>query len=344
MKTGVVIVNYNCAPYALDAALSAIGDDPEANVVIVDNASTDHSMRYFRDVLSEKCSHTSQAPVTDLPLPVFASISGLSHEIQLLADESVSAQVQLTILDVEDNNGFAAGCNIGIRFLQAAFDPDIFLLLNPDAILASGSICAFRDRLADPVVGLCGASILRFENPACAQAFGGARMNPMTLLGDNIGAGRSLDSAPDIERVENAMSYPLGAAMAFRKDYLEVAGYLDERFFLYYEEADWTRRGLPSRQPVWAREAIIYHRHGATAGSRQPNGERSALSDYHMARSRMLYALKWRPALWPFLFALSLGQSARRFLRGHPRQARAVLAGVIPGMRSPKSLISSVSG
>lgn len=331
MKTGAVIVNYNCAALALDAALSVLGDDWQAQVVIVDNASTDGSLQYFEDVFAGKLAHEPTSPATAQAAPIFAALSDVACGI---GPENAA---QLTVLGAEENKGFAAGCNLGLKFLQEAEDIDVFLLLNPDAVIAKGSLDAFRARLADPQAGLCGASVLRFENPACAQAFGGARLRPLTLLGENIGAGLSFDEAPDGETVERRMSYPLGAAMAFRKDYLDIAGYPDERFFLYYEEADWARRGLPSLRPVWARGAVVYHRHGAAAGSRQSAGERSALADYHMARSRMLYALKWRPHLLPALFLLSLGQSARRLCRGHWRQAKAVVAGVVPGTPSPTS-------
>ena len=278
MKVGVVIVNYNCAPLALDAALSAIGDDPSARVVIVDNASTDDSRGYFTRVIENDDMHQSEAPKAESDLPHFASLEDIATGFE-------SASAQLTVLYAEENKGFAAGCNLGLRFLQECCAPDMFVLLNPDAVLVQGAMDAFRARLSDQDAGLCGASILRFENPECAQAFGGASLNPLTLLGENIGSGKSLLAAPERAQVEKLMSYPLGAALAFRKDYLEIAGYLDERFFLYYEEADWTRRGEPMRKPVWARDAIVYHRHGAAAGSRQEGGERSALSDFHMARS-----------------------------------------------------------
>lgn len=312
MKTGVVIVNYNCARYAVDAALSALGDDPSAAVVIVDNASTDGSHRYFHAVQNKEACHEPASPnTTDV---CFADIS----------------KVDFSIIAAATNAGFASGCNIGLRNLQAGVDPDLYILLNPDAVLAAGSIKAFADRLKDEKAGLCGASVYRFENPDCAQALGGAHLNPWTLLGDNIAAG--VKGAPrDPAAVETAMSYPLGAAMACRRDYLETVGYLDERFFLYYEEADWARRGRSHYKLAWAPEAIVYHRHGAAAGSRVKAAtrapHRSPLSDYHMARSRMLYALKWRPWLTPLLVASGLVQTIRRLLRGHWRQAGAVFSG-----------------
>ncbi|MBT8471541.1 MAG: glycosyltransferase family 2 protein [Marinicaulis sp.] len=325
MSIGAVIVNYNTGALAIDAALSILGDVPSVKIVIVDNASIDDSISVLRSAFSGEVDHVPLAP-TNAPSPVgFAALPTISAEF--LEEDCEPSGKNITVIQARRNHGFGAGCNIGLRFLQRRFNPNIFLLLNPDALLATGAINAFRSRLADREAGLCGASILRFENPQETQAFGGASLNRLTLLGKNIGAGPASDQLPTRNLVESNLSYPLGAAIAFRKDFLEHAGFFDENYFLYYEEADLVRRGAPAFRPVWAPEAIVYHRHGASAGSRRKQGGRSVLADFHMARSRMLYARKWRPILTPLLLLLSCGQACRRILRGHWRQAGAIMRG-----------------
>jgi GT2 family glycosyltransferase len=325
-SAGVVIVNYNCAPLALDGALSVLGDDPTARVVIVDNASTDNSAAYFESVFYGRRAHEAQSPDAGPATVRFANIGAIQTSIVTCYDEAPRG-AGITVILARRNRGFAAGCNIGLRHLHNSAAPDWCLLLNPDALVAQGAMNAFRDRVADDRAGLCGGSVLRFESPHAAQAFGGARLDPLTLQGANFGAGRQLWDAPTQAEAEATIDYPLGAAMALRRDYLETVGCLDERYFLYFEEADWARRGGPSRPPVWAPGAVVYHRHGAAAGSRVQPGRRAPFSDYHMARSRMLYALKWRPAMAPMILIFSLAQAVRRVLRGDWRQSRAVIRG-----------------
>ncbi len=267
--------------------------------------------------------HLPTAPAR-APAPVAFADAPALHSAIVAEGESTDAR--LVILRAAANRGFAAGCNLGMRFLTASAPLDRLLLLNPDALLANGAFGEFERRLKDPSAGLCGASVLRFDAPHTAQAFGGARMRGWSLQGENIAAGRKLADKPARSVVEEQMDYPLGAAMALRADYRDVAGDLDERFFLYFEEVDWARRGGPARRPVWAPSAVVYHRHGASAGSRQRSGLRGAFSDYHMARSRMLYALKWRPILTPLIFVLTLVQGLRRTLRGQRQQSQAVLS------------------
>lgn len=325
-RVGAVIVNYNCAPYALDAALSVLGAESEAHVVIVDNASPDGSGEFLRKA-AEKATH---APAS--PLPPNVRLSAMSEARWSL--EPARASPGLSLIRSPVNGGFAAGCNIGLRALDVD-RLDLILLLNPDAVIAASALEAFARRLADPSIGLCGASVLAFEAPHAAQALGGASLDPLTLLGTNLAAGVHLDQAPYTDEIEHRLDYPLGAAIALRPGYIRRAGFLDERYFLYYEEADWAFAGRDFSRVGWARDAVVYHRYGASsksvrAAAHAPSN-RSPLSDYHMARSRLLFALKWRPVLAPALILVGAAQAGRRLLRGRISQARAVALGSLPG-------------
>ena len=321
-RFGVVIVNYNCAPLALDAALSALGAGAGA-AVIVDNASPDGSADHIERVLRGELAHVCEAP----PAPI-------DNDAPTFADIAALAPGALRLVRASRNGGFAFGCNTGLRALAALSGVDRFLLLNPDALVSRRALSAFAGRLKDERAGLCGASVVAFEAPHLAQAFGGARLHPVFLTGRNIGEGARLGDAPAATAVEARMSYPLGAAIALRRDYLSRAGYLDERYFLYYEEADWALAGGPSNRPAWAPGAIVYHRYGASSQSRKvevgASSDRSPLADLHMARSRILFALKWRPLLAPFAVAAVAAQAAVRLLRGKPRNALAVIRAIMP--------------
>lgn len=321
-RFGAVIVNYRCAPLALDAALSFLGDGG-ARAIIVDNASDDGSPDFIEQALRGG-AHTPEPP----PDP-------LAGRAVQFADPERLAPGRLTVVRSKTNGGFAAGCNAGLRMLTAAPKIDRLLLLNPDALLAEGALAAFADRLGDDGAGLCGASVVAFDAPHDVQAFGGASFDPLLMTGRNIGEGKALADMPDRRTVEATLSYPLGAAIALRKDYLSRAGYLDERYFLYYEEIDWARAGGAAHRPVWAPGAVVYHRYGAASKSeRRAMGEpsqRSPLSDYHMTRSRVLFAAKWRPPLAPLAMLAGGAQAARRYMRGRPRNGAAVLRASLPG-------------
>ncbi len=332
-RFGAVIVNYRCAPLALDAALSFLGDGG-AKAVIVDNASDDGSAEALDAAIAGVREHAPQVPR-----------EAIAGRLVRFADLKNLAPGALAVIRSKTNGGFAAGCNAGLRALATMPGLDHYLLLNPDALLATGALAAFADRLSDGAAGLCGASIVGFDAPHTVQAFGGAAFDPLLLTGRNIGEGETLSEMPDRRSVEAQLSYPLGAAIALRKDYLTRAGYLDERYFLYYEEIDWARAGGSASRPVWAPEAVVYHRYGASsmskrAGAGRPSA-RSALSDYHMTRSRMLFAMKWSPALAPLAMLAGGTQAARRLMRGKRANAAAVLRASLPG--SPRTYGASAA-
>jgi GT2 family glycosyltransferase len=335
-RIGAAIVNYNCADLALDAARSVIGAAPgRAVAVIVDNASTDQSRRQF------EAAAAGRWPPHQTPPRGVVYAEPAAAPVRLHVGEAQARQPGIDVIFSPINGGFAAGCNRGLAALKGG-DFDLFLLLNPDALIAVGAVEAFADRLADDAIGLCGASVLAFENPHRAQALGGAQLSRLTLSGRNLGEGLLLSEAPCRDAIEAILDYPLGAAIAFRRDFLDRVGEMDERYFLYFEEADWALAGRRFFRVGWAPGAIVYHRYGAATKSVRREGagrsRRSPLSEYHMARSRFLFALKWRPHLIPVLFGVSAAEAARRLFDGRLAEARALLRGALPG--APRGYLS----
>ena len=336
---GVVIVNYASADLALAALASAWGARPlkgGTKIILVDNGSPDNSAARIVDVLSGRAPQPEMIPrpgvVYDLPTPddVFFTTTRSGRV------KAGGKKVPVTVVLSSENGGFAAGCNIGLRLVQA-WGLDMAVLLNPDAVLTLGTIAAFADAFeADQRLGLAGATIRHFEPPFCVQAAGGASLSPWTLLGRNLMEGIPLEQVASGTATE--VSYPHGAAMAVRAGFLKAAGLMNEDLFLYYEEADWVAAGGPAWRTKWVPGAAAFHHRGAVTKSHQGAGrrvaERSALSDYHMVRSRMIYAKKWRPKLLPFLNVLSLGQALRRVMRGQSSQSKAIMDAVF-GWRKP---------
>jgi len=322
-RFGAVIVNYNCGALAIDAALSFIGAGG-ARAIIVDNASPDGSGDRIADALALRAPHRCAPP----PAPI-------DGDEPQYADLATLPPGAVRLLRAAKNGGFAYGCNTGLRALASQPGIDRMLLLNPDAVLSKRALSAFAERLLDDRAGLCGGTVVGFDAPHRVQAFCGATLDAFLLTGRNIGEGADVAEAPDRRSLEKRLAYPLGAAIALRRDYLARAGYLDERYFLYYEEADWALAGGAAGRPVWAPGAIVYHRYGQASKSRRAiagePSERSPLADYHMTRSRILFATKWRPYLAPIAIAAGGAQAAMRLLRGRRANAAAVLRASLPG-------------
>ena len=73
--------------------------------------------------------------------------------------------------------------------------------------------------------------------------------------------------------------------------------WLNEEFFLYFEELDLARRLRPGREMAWCRKALVHHVGGSGTGSGQ--GLRSAEAEYHSTLSALKFTRLYHPGmLW----------------------------------------------
>jgi GT2 family glycosyltransferase len=81
-----------------------------------------------------------------------------------------------------------------------------------------------------------------------------------------------------------------GGAVLMSREYLDDVGLFDERLFLYYEDTDLAWRGrLRNWRYVYTPDAVVRHRHGASAGSQ------SDVFRFHTERNRLLVVAKNAP-------------------------------------------------
>lgn len=190
-----------------------------------------------------------------------------------------------------NNRGFAAACNQGASGSRA----DYLLFLNPDTRLGPRSLAvpiAFMEAPGNEKVGICGIQLLNSGlrvSHSCSR-FPSFRM----LMGKSSGLHRLFPGwFPDTLMTEwdHRNSAPvdqvIGAFFLVRRSLFERLGGFDERFFVYYEEVDFSLR---ARKEGWISyfnaEAQAYHRgQGTTEGAK---GHRLFCS----VRSRILYVRK----------------------------------------------------
>ncbi|MDI9612972.1 MAG: glycosyltransferase family 2 protein [Acidobacteriota bacterium] len=191
----------------------------------------------------------------------------------------------------DSNRGFAAACNQGALGSQA----DYLLFLNPDTRLGPRSLVvpvAFMEAPENERVGICGIQLLNSGlgvSRSCSR-FPSLRM----LMGKSSGLHCLFPGwFPDTLMTEwdHLNSAPvdqvIGAFFLVRRPLFEHLGGFDERFFVYYEEVDFSLR---ARKEGWIShfiaEAQAYHRgQGTTEGAK---GHRLFCS----VRSRILYVRK----------------------------------------------------
>lgn len=137
------------------------------------------------------------------------------------------------------NLGYAGGNNAGIRYAVKK-QVDYLLLLNNDTIVDQHLLNRLVQVMNDhPQIGAVSPMIYYHTSPDVFWFAGGVidRQRSETVM---LGCGE-----PDRGQFGEQpfpIDYANGCAMMIRSEVLNKVGFLDERFFMYYEEVEWCHR------------------------------------------------------------------------------------------------------
>jgi GT2 family glycosyltransferase len=166
------------------------------------------------------------------------------------------------VLEMTDNRGYAAGMNAGVRDLGTK---DV-LLLTHETIVRPGSVRTLRARLdADRGVEIVGPMITLKGDPGTVFSEGGRFNRRMAISHHSSGepvAAHELDDPQSVDWLD-------GSCLLIRREVFESIGFLDEGYFLYYEETDFMARG---RLAGWRIECVP-----AARAMQQPGPKPTAL-------------------------------------------------------------------
>jgi GT2 family glycosyltransferase len=177
----------------------------------------------------------------------------------------------------------------------------------------------------DPRIGLCGSLLLYYDAPDVVQVAGGATFNRATAIPAGVASGVSRDRVPPTQAVERAMTFVVGASVLVTNAFICTVGGMTEDYFLYYEEIDWFMRAKGRFRLGFARDSIVYHKEGGSAGSSTNWRTRSEISDLCAVRSRLVFTRRFHKAWYPLVFATIVGAFLKRIARRQPRRALEVL-------------------
>lgn len=185
---------------------------------------------------------------------------------------------QVHILPLDDNYGFSKANNEGIRWSMEQ-GIKYFLLLNndtevePDAI--EKMLCYHQEKR-----GIIVPKVLYADKKDTVWCAGGS-FSPIIRKASQRGLGQmdkgQFDASCECE-------FANGCAMLLSKEIVEKSGLLDERFFLYYEDTEYSMRAAKNGIRIWYRaDAVIYHKvNGSTKGNEKP------ANAYYISRNWLL--------------------------------------------------------
>lgn len=263
-KVDIVIVNWNGWEDTIECLESIYKIDyPDYEVIIVDNHSQDDSVKRIKESSEGKA---------------------------------------FTIIENEENYGFAEGNNIGIRYALKYLNPKYILLLNNDTVVDEDFLKELVDAGENKAyIGILSPKIYHYDRPNIIWS-AGCKISWKFARGIQIGTGE-LDKGQYNDQKE--VEYVSGSAFLIKTDVIDEIGLMDKNYFLYFEESDWTlRANQAGYKSLYVPSAKIWHK-----VSRSGGGISKPAGLYYITRNRWIFMKKWarQADYWIFIIYQAVG-------------------------------------
>ncbi|MDD3498638.1 MAG: glycosyltransferase family 2 protein [Candidatus Moranbacteria bacterium] len=252
-KVFIIILNHNGKDVLPDCLNSVLHSDyPTKEVVVVDNDSTDLS---------------------------FEKAKKLFDKFHFIKNNR--------------NKGFAAGNNVAIRWALEKMADYVFLL-NNDAVIGKDSLKKMIESAEKDARGGIFSPII-YKGKTDQIWFGGGkidwmRMRTVHVISNKRQEKRAIKNSIFSWHISRTTDYVTGCAMLIKKDVFKKIGLLDEDYFLYYEDADFSYRAKKAGFGLKiVSEAKAYH---LEKSSENPN------KIYWLVYSGLIFFKKNTPWFW----------------------------------------------
>lgn len=208
----------------------------------------------------------------------------------------------VTVIRLNQNRGFAGGCNYGIKLAMEA-QSDYVLLLNNDTTVHQDFLrflvaCA----KSSPKVGIV-APMICYANKPDQVWFAGAKSILELGYFEHQYLNRRIDQVP---ANPFASDYVTGCCMLISASVINSVGMLDERFFAYFEDADFCLRARSKGYDVFCvPNSLIWHKESSSTRKNLTEGTTSPFKHYLFARNRIVMIIKHSNVLQLMFFLVA---------------------------------------
>lgn len=226
------------------------------------------------------------------------------------------------------NNGYAAGMNLAARSSPPS---RAILILNPDATLDALAVPAMVTALQRPGVGIVAPRVREVDgslSPTLRRGPTMARVGGLSFTGWPIFTER-IEEAEAYES-EHEVEWAVGAILLIDATCFTTLGGIDESYFLYSEETDFSLR---ARDAGWA---TVYTPDAGAMHVGGGSGESSTTHTMKILNRVRLYRRRRGTMLASIYFALTVVTEVRRAVLGHDKSWPTLRALLRPASRPPQ--------
>jgi len=182
-----------------------------------------------------------------------------------------------------NNGGFSYGNNVGIKFAERKYKPDFFLLLNNDTIVEHDFLTKLVDAasLNRDNFGMATGRICYYSDHSKIDFRGGDFDEKR-----GIALYRKIADEPESDIVR--ITFATGCLLLIHRNTIKRVGLLDEAYFMYGEDTDYTCRVIKNGLDVlYCDDAVVYHKISASCGIN------THFNQYYMERNDLINIKKY---------------------------------------------------
>lgn len=188
-----------------------------------------------------------------------------------------------------ENYGFADACNKGIQYAKNKYNSSLYLLLNNDTVVTPNFLQHLVDEYKKNFGIITGKILYYFDKKTVWYA--GGTYNITNGISEHIGL-NTIDK--ESYSKNKKISFVTGCLMLIPWKIIKTIGYLDESYFMYSEDADYSIRAMKAGYDLfYCGEAEIYHKVS------QSSNNNSKFQNYYMMRNYLILVKKYvRYKIW----------------------------------------------
>jgi hypothetical protein len=256
----------------------------------------------------------------------FVLVDNNSSEKFDLSEQDFST-LKIKIIKNRKNLGFSGGNNVGIRYALSN-GADFVMVVNNDTVAGRNLLTRLlRAANESENIGIVSPKIyfakgFEFHKDRYSEEekgriiwYAGGRIDWRNVIGRHIGV-----DEPDKEQYDlrQETDFATGCCMLVKRRVFERIGLFDERYFLYFEDLDFSLRAKQAGfRLIYEPKAVLWHKNAESSG-----GSGSFLQDYYSTRNRLLFGMRYAPLKTKLAL---IKESIRLLMVGRRYQRRGVV-------------------
>ncbi len=268
----IVLLNWNGDDDTIECLESLkLIEYPSFDVYLVDNNSEKQSINHLINYLDNDSFYNS----------LIVKKEDLSNFVK-------KDEINLVFILNDNNAGFAGGNNVALNYIKDNIQSGYVMLLNNDTIVSSDLLTGLVDKFNESGDnGFVGAKHYYYHDKSRMQTVGGGLID---LVHGECSAVTDLEATDEYDFIT-------GSCILMSCDVLRDVGLMDEEYFMYWEDVDWSTRARKKGYKLKISDTgYIYHKEGASI--------KSISRIYYHTRNRILYMKRHTHGLMYYKFLI----------------------------------------